>query len=205
MKNVFSSTRLSKRSKILTSLAALALIFGLAAAAIFTMFYTTNTATARTPDIRLVAGNDNIGGSTYPTASVTVASTYDFATVGFSMFPSQTNTPQPATYYTNLLNITNYGTASHNITSISIIDLTGKTNLGNITIYYYATQTDNPTAATAIGSYSITSASPTTIPIFTGTQTIAAAETQYIEVVAYAAPTAAPSSQVTFTLTLQWT
>lgn len=193
-----------RKRRILLPLIALLLCIGLAAAAILTMFYTNNTATVRTPDVRLGAGPDSKGGTTYPTASVTVASTYDYATVGFSLFPSATNTPQPATYYTNLMNITNYGTAGHTIETITITDISGQSNLGNITIYYYASQTDLPSAATAIASTSLTSSSSGSITVFNGTQAIAASGTQYIEMVGFAAPGAAVDSTISFTVSIKW-
>jgi hypothetical protein len=204
MKNVFSSAHPSKRLKILVSAVTLALILGLAVATVFTMYYAQNTATVKTPDVRLGAGPDGSGGSTSPNASVSVSSTYDYATVAFTIFPSATNTPQPATYYTNLLNISNVGSSSHTIKAITVTALSGQSNLGNITIYYYATQTDDPTAATAIGSASLTSGSSAPVSVFSGTQSIAASATQYIEVVGFAASGASADSTVTFTVSIQW-
>ncbi|MGD6933581.1 MAG: hypothetical protein ACQCN5_05185 [Candidatus Bathyarchaeia archaeon] len=204
MSTPFSSTHRFWKPKIVLSVLALILCAGLAAATVFTMYYANFTATVKAPDVRLVAGNDNIGGTVYPTASITVASTYDYATVGFSMFPSATNSPQPATYYTNPLNITNVGSSSHTIQAITVTSVTdASSSLGNITIYYFATQTDTPETATPLGVASITD---TTVPvsIFTGTQTIAAGATQYIEIVAYAAEDASVDATVTFTVSIQW-
>lgn len=203
MRSPFSSTNVSRKQRILLPLTTLFLCIGLAAA-VLTMFYTNTTATVKTPDVRIGAGPDSTGGTSYPAATVTVASTYDFATVEFSLFPSATNDPQPATYYTNLLNITNYGTTSHTIESITITAINGQSNLGNITTYYYTTQTDTPSSATATGVANLTSTSTTPVTIFSGTQTIAASAAQFIEIIAYAAPGAAVNSEITFTLSLQW-
>jgi len=204
MKLLFLSAHQLKKPKIMIALVAFFLCVGLATAAVFTMFYATSTATVKTPDVRLGAGPDNTGGTTYPAATVTVASTKDFATIAFSLFPSATNTPQPASYYTNLLNITNAGTAAHTIKAITVTDLSGAANLGNVTIYYYATQTDTPTTGTPIAAASLTSSSTAPVTIFTGTQAIAASAVQYIEIVGYAASSASAESTVTFTVSIQW-
>lgn len=202
MSNNFSQR--IKKPKTIAALISLFLCIGLATAAVFTIFYTRDTATVRTTDVRLGAGPDGAGGSAYPSATVTVASTYDSASVDFSIFPSATATPQPATYYTNLMNISNVGSESHTIKNIRITSLSGASNLGNITIYYYATQTDTPDTGTPIGSASITSGSSAPVTIFDGNQTIAPAATQYIEIVGYAASAATAGSEVSFTVAIQW-
>jgi len=201
-----SSTHRFRRPKILIPLLALFLCIGLAAAAVFTMYYANNTATVKIPDVQLAAGSDSSSSTTYPAASVTVATTHDYAAVAFSIFPSVANSPQPATYYTDLLQIKNVGTAAHTIKAITISSLSGAANLGSITVYYYASQTDTPQTGTPIGSATITSSSvaPPSITIFIGTQSIAAAATQYIEVVGYAASGAALDSTVAFTVSIQW-
>jgi hypothetical protein len=104
-------------------------IMGGAAAAVFTLFYTTQTVTVKAPDVRLVAGSDNSGSSVYPAASVSVASTNDSATVAFTLFPSVSNSPQPKTYYTDLLRISNVGSSSHTISSLTITSLSGHQTL----------------------------------------------------------------------------
>lgn len=192
-----------KRAKLILALIALAITLGTATAAVFTMFYTNTTATVKTADVRLVAGPDS-GGSTFPGATVTVASTNDSANIAFSLFPSATNTPQPATYYTNLLQITNTGTTNHTINSITISGITGATNLGNITIYLYATQTDAPQSGTPIGTVALTSSSTGTYTIGTN-QGIAASATLYMEVVGYASATASTGSTVGFQTAISWT
>lgn len=195
-----------KKRKILFALLSISILVGAASAAVFTMYYTANTATVQTPDVRFVAGPDS-GGSSYPGATVTVASTHDYANVAFSLFPSVTNTPQPATYYTNLLQITNAGTVGHTIEGITISDLTGAINLGKITVYVYATQTDSPTTGTPIASVDLTSTSDTTsapISVFSGSQSIAASTIYYIEIVGYASATATAGSTISFNIAIQW-
>jgi len=198
-----SKTHRFRRPKILIPLLALFLCIGLAAAAVFTLFYANNTATVKTPDVQLAAGTDSSSSTTFPAASVTVATTHDYAAVAFSIFPSATNTPQPATYYTDLLNIKNVGTAAHTIKAITVTALTGVTSLGSITVYYYASQTDTPGAG-SLGSATITSTSTAPVTIFSGTQSIAAAGTQYIEVVGYAASGATVDTTVTMQVSIQW-
>jgi hypothetical protein len=176
MSTSFSSTHRIRKPKILLALLALLLCVGLVAATVFTMYYTSVTATVQDPDVRLGAGPDGAGGSTYPSATVDVATTYDYATVDFSMFPSETNTPQPATYYTNLLNISNVGSSSHTIKAITVTSVTdASSSLGKITIYYFATQTDTPETETPIGSANIID---TTVPVsvFSGTQRLQQAQ-----------------------------
>ena len=194
-----------KKLRILLSLIALFLIIGIASAAVFTMFYTTNTATVKSTDVQLAAGIDSTASPTsYPAATVTVAATKDFATVTFSLFPSATNTPQPETFYTDLIHIVNNSTNSHTIKSISISSITGATNLGNVDIYYFAAQTDDPDNGSPIAMTSLTSSSSGTVSLFSGTQSLAASGTQYIEIEGHASAIASSGSTVTFNLSIQW-
>jgi hypothetical protein len=124
--------------------------------------------------------------------------------VAFSLFPSETNSPQPATYYTNLLQITNVGTATHTISSITISGITDASNLGSITIYYYTTQTDTPQSGTPVGSVTLTSTSTGTINLISSPTTLTAGATNYIEIVGHAAQGAAPGSTISFTASIQW-
>ncbi len=202
LKSVLSAPS-HKKIKILLALTALIVLAGTVSAAVFTMFYSTGTAVVKTPDLQFVAGSDS-GGTSFPSASVTVASTKDFADVGFSLFPSTENTPQPATYYTDLLQIRNEGTADHTIESITISGITGATNLGSLTIFYYDTQTDSPTTGTPIASTTLTSTSSGTITLLSG-QTIDAGAIHYIEIVGYAAQDADADSTIGFTISVQWT
>ncbi len=84
-KKIVSALLHSKFGKLLPVL----LIAGLtatASATVFVMYYGGATATVRSPDVALVAGTDASGScSTYPCATVSVASTKDFATVGISL------------------------------------------------------------------------------------------------------------------------
>lgn len=206
----------SKTGKILPVLL-IALLIGAASSTVYVYFIANASGTVTTTDVRLVAGTDSTGScTTYPCATVTVGSTNDYATMTFSLFPSNTNTPQPATYYSNLTTIQNRGTAAHSIKSIELSGFTGGTYLGAIKVYYCTTQTEfNPdgtlvTPANCVGSYTITSASsgyqsvsgtfPVSLPVTTG----ANGAKGYIEMSAYASSSAAAGSTVSFQISIQW-
>ena len=204
MKTLNFSSTIRRKKLIIVPIIALALIIGLATAAVFTMYYADITATVKTPDIQLAAGTDNSTSTSYPNASVIVASTYDYATLNFSLFPSEDNTPQPDTYYTDLLQIQNVGSSNHTIYSIIVTSLTGASNLGNLTIYYYDTQTDTPETGTPISAVSLTSSSGAPVTVFSGTQDIAGGTTDYIEIVGHAASGAAVDSTIRFVVSVKW-
>jgi hypothetical protein len=190
----------------LLSLVVLVIVTGTVSATVFTtnMNNAKNSCPLKTPDVRLVAGSDSSSSiTTFPSASVSIAPTYQYATVSFSLFPSAINIPQPETYYTNLLQIKNVGTASYAINSITISGITGAANLGSVTIYFYDIQTDTPGTPSPVASTILTSGSSGTISLFSGTQTLAASGINYIEIVGYAAPGAATGSTVGFTLNIQ--
>jgi hypothetical protein len=202
----------SKTGKILPVLL-IALLIGAASSTVYTYYIMSSTATVRTPDVRLVAGTDSTSCTTYPCATVSVSSTYDYATVGFTLFPSVTNSPQPATYYSNLTTIQNKGTLAHSIDSIQISGITQSGSyLGSITVYYCSTHTEfNPNGSpvtACVGSYAITSTTSGTVSgISSATPaslTAGSANKGYIEVVAYAASGAAAGSTITFQISIQW-
>jgi hypothetical protein len=197
----------SKFGKLLPVL----LIAGLtatASAAVFVMYYGNATATVQTADVSLVAGSDAPGSScsTNPCASATIASTGDFATIGISLYASATNTPQPATYYTDLLRVHNGASSvSHAINSVTISNIVGASNLGSITIYYCSTQTNTPATSSSCDSFSITSSTGGSL---SGNSvlpaTLAHGASGYIEAVVSAASTATVSSTVTFQIAISW-
>ena len=176
-----------------------------ASATVFARYYGSTTATVKTPDMQLVAGSDASGGSsTYPSANVTIASTKDYATVQISLFPSAANSPQPATYFTDLVEIKNNAASDgHTISQISIssISRTSANDFGKVSVYYCTAQTDDP-ATTHTGQYDITSITGGTV--FSGTQAIAHGASNYIEIVGYAGPSAAAGDTITFTISITW-
>lgn len=191
----------SKTGKILGVLL-LSMLMATASASVFVNYYGDATATVGTPDVQLVAGSDT-GGTGYPSATVTVAATYDYATIAISMFASATNTPQPATYYTDLLQIDNPSATARTVNSVTISGITdgAPTALGKIVVYYCTSQTDDP-ANNNVGSFEITST--TGGEVLSSGQALAASATHYIEVVAYAASGATLLDTVTFDIAIQW-
>ncbi len=190
----------SKTGKILGVLL-LSMLMATASASVFVNYYGDATATVRTPDVQLVAGSDS-GGSGYPSATVTVASTYDYAAIAIDMFPSVTNTPQPATYYTDLLQIDNPSATARTVNSVTISNIVDTNSvLGKIVVYYCTSQTDDP-ASSNVGSFEITST--TGGSVLGSSQALGAGATHYIEVVAYAISTATTGQAVTFDIAIQW-
>lgn len=184
-------------------LVASAMIVATASVAAITTYSDPTHNSAETQDIFLTAGPDStLNPTTYPAATVVVAPTNDSATIALSLFPSAASTPQPATYYTNLLQVTNTGTSNHTINSVEISGITGASNLGCITIYYYAVQTDSPQSSTAVASAAINSTSTGTVKLLNA-YTMEPRATNYIEVVGYANPTAVAGSTIGFNLEIK--
>ncbi|MGD6933579.1 MAG: hypothetical protein ACQCN5_05175 [Candidatus Bathyarchaeia archaeon] len=155
------------------------------------------------PKVHFVAGSDSqLHPNNYPAATVHIAPSYTSACVKFSLFPSESNTLQPATYYTDLLRLKNYGAAC-SVKSITISDINGASNLGNLTIYFYAAQTDTPQTGNPIAAASLNNSSTGTINLLSTPYTLATFAVNYLEVVGYAASTAPSDSTVSFTLTIQ--
>jgi len=201
----------SKAGKLLPVLI-IALLIGTASSTVYTYYIGNATATVKAPDLRLRAGTDSSSSCTmYPCATVTVAATYDSETIALSLFPSATNTPQPATYYSNLTTIQNKGTLTHSISSIKLSTFTGLTNLGSIIVYYCTAQTEfNPdgtlvTPANCPYSSTITSSS-SGYQSMSGSfpASLEANAKGYIEVAAYALSTAAAGSTIAFSISFQW-
>ena len=200
----FSQLFRSKRGKLI-SIIALTLMMITASASVFENYYVNSTGTVQNSALTLVAGSDaSVSCSTYPCATVTVASTNDYATLAFSFAKSATNTPQPATYYTNLTLV--HATASgHTLTSVMVIPTitaTSGADFGKITVYYCSSQTDDP-ATNCANSLAITSTGSTGT-VFSGADALSSGDNRYIEVVAYAGTGATTGDQVSFNIQIQW-
>lgn len=190
----------SKTGKILGVLL-LSMLMATASASVFVTYYGNTTATVQSPDVQLVAGSDH-GGTGYPSASVTVASTLDYASIEISIFASEVNSPQPATYFTDLLQIYNPSAVNHSVMSVLISDISDPDNvLGEIVVYYCISQTDDP-ANNNNGSFVIDST--TGGNVLSAPETLGAGDTHYIAVVAYASDTASVGDSVTFAIAIQW-
>ena len=101
------------------------------------------------------------------------------------------------------MQIKNVGTSSHTINSITISNLAGSTNLGRITIYLFANQTDSPATGNPIGSVSLTGSSRGIVNLPSSAYTLSQSANAYIEVQGCAASNALTGSTVGFTLKIQ--
>lgn len=212
-KKILAGILHSKFGKLLPVL----LIAGLTASAsatVFVMYYGNATATVQTADVQFVNGADIHGTScsTFPCASSNLAtSTHnDSASIGVSFYPATSGTPQPATYYTNLLQVKNEGTVSHSINSITISNIVdASSSLGQISVYLCASSVDISNGANAANCAvfaissttggSLASGSTVTFPY-----SLSAGSSAYIEVAAYAAPSATAGHTVTFSIAMSW-
>lgn len=211
----------SKLRKVLSVLLISALI-ATASAAVYTFYYGTATASVQAPDLQFFPGSDSTTScNSYPCLTATPSGAHgQFNTsiaISFSMFPgAAVSSLTPATYYTNatILNNTKTATNSHNITKISLLNLAGQSNLGEISVYFCATPTgfnlDGTLAVPGNCPYSstITSSTVTTSTgvLFNGTfpYTLAPDKGLYVEVTAYSAESIS-SGSVNFTIAVQWT
>ncbi len=183
----------------------------MASATVFAAYYVSNTATVQGADVTLVNGPDVSGScSAYPCVTSTLSSTSDFATVGFSIFKSATNGPQPNTYYTNLLQVHNGGSGSHSMISVQVtgpITSTRAADFGEVDVFYCTTQTDAPTSSNCV-EQAITSTASTGVlsGSFTFPQTIAAGATQYIEIIGHAGSggTVVSGDTIAFSIQISW-
>jgi hypothetical protein len=198
-----SNQHFFKKKRLLVALLAMALCIGVVSAAVYTMYIGSSTATVKSPDIQLVAGADGAGGTAYPKATVTIASTKDFATVGFGIFPSVAQSPsymQPTTTYEDLLEIKNVGTTQHTINYVMAETGSGASNLGQISITPYTlTQGGGKAMMNPIILESSTDKAgygPITIP---------AGGTVCLQVSGWAKSDAAVDATVAFTIAISWT
>lgn len=148
-------------------------------------------------DVRFVVGSDSLGG-----ARVSISPTADYAQMSFWLLPSETNYPQPDTFYTDLLEIQNVGSESHNVKSITISNIRGTANLGILTIYLFDNQTDTPTYSSPIQSVTLTETSDGAI-LLSGAHTLDGSSSHYLEIVGHASPDALEGSVISFSLSMQ--
>lgn len=181
-----------------------------ASATTYVYYYTNATGTVRAPDVTLAAGGDASGSCTvYPCATVGISGTSDTATVTLSLFKADaTFTPPPSTYYTDLVEIKD-ATNAHHVTLVTITGIasTSASDFGKVIVYYCTAQctfdsTGAVSGGVSAGSYSITST--TGGNVFSGSQSISAAGTQYIEVVAYGGSSGTVGDTITFKVAVQW-
>lgn len=151
----------------------------------------------KTAQIQLINGSD-CTNNPYITATIEDPNR---AQLEFTLFPSEQNTPQPATYYTDLLQIINQQTKPYNL-SITITEVTGVENLGRLDIFLLKEQTANPFTSNSSPVISLTSNSIGTIsakePV-----TIESNSIIYVEIVGYAAADANVGSTIKYTLNIK--
>jgi len=194
--------KIAIKSVILIVLAATVVFIGLVNATFINVPAQKDCPTPRV-NVHFVAGSDSQSyPSTYPAATVNVASSYTSASVAFSLFRSTVKSSQPMTYYTDLLRIHNYGSAC-TINRIALSNIVGARNLGNLTVYLYATQTDSPQTGTPIAYASLTEVSSGTITLLSNAYRLKPSATVYFEVAGYAASTAQNGAIISFTLSMQ--
>jgi hypothetical protein len=194
----------SKLGKILPVL----LIAGMvatASASIFVQYYAVGTVTAQTNSVQLISSPDDNGGScgtNTPCFTATIAGAGDYASIAMNLGVESTQTPQPKTVFTDVLEINNTGTTSRTVTTTLTSATETGSFYGSLTIYYCTAATSNPVGdGNCITNGAITSdvSSPTPIAI---SQTLAAnGGLAYIAIVGWAAGT---STSLSFNLQFQW-
>ena len=176
------------------------------AASVYVFFYTSGTATVRTPDLKLVKGTDISASCTaYPCASGSVASTGDLFTATMSWFPATTGSITPVTDYDNFTTIQSSAN-THTITGVSVVGVGGTTaDFGSISVYLCSTHTAFSASGAAPCATVCTFSSTAGCSVATSaTINSGAANKYYIEVSAYAASGASASTSVTFQIAVQW-
>lgn len=157
------------------------------------------------PGLTLVAGSDRQCGyqPVYPCATVSIGNSGTSATLGISFSASDVSNPQPATYYTDLLEVHNQGTEYRITDSISISGITGAQYLGSIMVYYCTAQTNDPANSVSCAKFDIVTS---TGGYLTGNDvlpgSIGPGGIGYLEFVAYASATASSGDTVTFSVTM---
>jgi hypothetical protein len=110
--------------------------------------------------------------------------------------------PQPETYYTDLLLLENPTGATFTVTTLAIsgVSETRAGDLGGISVFYCASQTDSPQGSCE-GSYSVTSSAGGVA--FSGRDNLAPGEIRYIEFAGFAGPAAQVGDRILFSIQVQ--
>lgn len=164
------------------------------------------TPNLQTKGVWIVAGPDCVNNSnTYPSATVSVSASNDYAAVHLSLFPATCENIQPITCYTDLIRIENRDSICHTIKRLTVTDLTGADNLGEITIYYLQNQTDDPASSIVIGSATINQDSYAPIIVYSGNPNhqIPIGGIEYIEIIGYASSNARAEATISFNINLE--
>lgn len=96
-------------------------------------------------NVSIVPGNDTIASNclTFPCASLDARSK-DSIAVSIMLLRSKIGTPQPQTYYTDLVRIENSGNASHEVDSVFVQLTSGASSLGALTVFYCSAVPKDP-------------------------------------------------------------
>jgi hypothetical protein len=106
------------------------------------------------------------------------------------------STPQPMSYYTDLLEIKNTANTSTTI-SVRIENIHGQENLGLINIWFFENQTDTPTTDIPLSSVKITTQTANSIDLITN-YSMKPSSTNFIELAGFASIIAEIGSKITF-------
>ena len=193
----------SKFGKILPVLIIAGLV-ATASASVFVNYYASGTVTASTNNVTLVAGGDSSSSCTgvVPCVHVAIASPGDYATISMNLGNESTNSPQPQSYFTDVLQVHNAGTTARSVTTmISSATETG-TFYGSLAVYYC---TSNPGANIPSATYGCTSSAITSnvsspVTVASGVS-LPASGTGYVAISGWAI---SASSSLAFDLQFQW-
>ena len=207
LKNGLKALYGSKLGKIIPVLVIAGLV-ATASASVFVIYYGSATASVGSNDLALYAGTDSTACTTnFPCINVSPSTTNDFVTISLNLGKSAVDSPQPLSYFTNATVIKNTAaSASHTITSITVQAGTDSNaaDLGQINVYYCSTQTNTP-ATSCTNSWTINSSNLSTGgAVFSGSDSLAAGTTRYIEFTGFTGATATNGDTINFNLQIQW-
>ena len=149
------------------------------------------------PAISLVAGPDSSATcASSPCGSVSVTAD-GRPLISLSLGKAAPRNPQPETYFTNLLLVTNPSGQAVTVHSISVTAVTEERpgDIGSISVFYCAAQTDSPPGGCE-GTFTIVGASGG--PVYSGGDTIPPGGVRYLEFAGFAGPGAQVGDAVSF-------
>ncbi len=119
--------------------------------------------------------------------------------ISLSLGKESVEAPQPETYYTDLLRLTNPTGSDLTVVSVALSGVSEARpgDIGSITIFYCMVQTNAPEGSCA-GSF--TSQGQTGGVLFSGNDILAPGATRYIELAGFAGPSAQAGDAISFTI-----
>jgi len=149
--------------------------------------------------LSFVPGSDSMAACvSLPCAIILVVGSGN-AQVSLSFEKESVEYPQPATYYTDLLRLTNPTGSAMAVTSLVITAVSQSRigDIGAISVFYCSTQTDVPEGHCE-GSY--VASGPVGGSVFSGVDNLLPGATRYIELEGFAGPTARVGDVISFTI-----